>query len=247
MSNLALTCKACSQVIPADDVNLDTCLAKCRACNAVFEFAPQLETRERAARQAVPMPRNIVVAEGPGSLTILRKWKAGAIGFFFLVFAGFWNLIVSVFVVAAATGKEFKSESGTPVSGGFIWLFLTPFILVGLGTGYAALALLFNRTRVTIEGTRLQVEHRPFRWFGHQVLDASQIGQLYCTEYEAYKSNNQPVYRMCVTAQMKDGSRVALIKGIEDAAQAFYLEDLIERHLRVADRPVAEEYKRPPA
>jgi len=243
--SLAIKCKGCGQEIPADDVNIATGLAKCRGCNAVFEFSAQVEKQGRAEREPVPMPKNLVVAEGPGSLTVVRKWKAGSLGFFFLAFALFWNLIVSVFVVATLFGPGATWEgTDQKVSPSFMWLFLTPFILVGFGMGYAALALLFNRTRVSIEGDQVEVIHRPFRWFGNRRLDAREINQLFCTEYVAYKSNDQPQYRMCVNAILQDGAKLELIKGLEDAGQAFYLEDLIERHLRIPDRPVSGEHPR---
>lgn len=245
MSDLAVHCKGCGKPIPADDVNLSTGLAKCRACNAVFEFSAQVKEQGRAPRKAVPMPKNLVVAESPGSLTVVRKWKAGSLGFFFLVFALFWNLIVSVFVFAQLFGDGATWEgTDRKVSPAFIWLFLTPFILVGFATGYGALALLFNRTRISIEESQVEVVHQPFRWFGNRRLDAREINQLFCTEYVAYKSNDQPQYRMCVNAVLQDGARLELIKGLEDSGQAFYLEDLIERHLRIPDRPVSGEHPR---
>src|SRR5262245_24811824 len=244
MAELAITCKGCGKTIPADDVNLASGLAKCRGCNAVFEFTDQVKTQGRAPRQPVPMPKNMAVAEGPGSLTVVRKWKAGSLGIFFLIFALIWNLIVSVFVFATLFGKGATWEgSNEKVSPAFMWLFLTPFILVGLATGYGALALLFNRTRISIEGDQVDVVHQPFRWFGNRRLDAREINQLFCTEYVAYKSNDTPQYRMCVNAVLQDGARLELIKGLEDTGQAFYLEDLIERHLRIPNRPVHGEYR----
>jgi len=245
VSDLAVHCKGCGKPIPVDDVNINTRLAKCRGCNAVFEFTAQVREQVRAPRKPVPLPKNLVVAEGPGSLTIVRKWKPGSLGFFILAFALFWNLFVSVFVFAALFGGGATWEgTDRKVSPAFLWLFLTPFILVGFGMGYGALALLFNRTRVSIEENKFEVVHQPFRWFGNRRLDAREINQLYCTEYEAYKSNGLPQYRMCVNAVMRDGARLDLIKGLEDPGQAFYLEDLIERHLRIPDRPVSEEQPR---
>ena len=243
--SLAIKCKGCGREIPAGDVNIDTRLAKCLQCNAVFEISTQVADQSRGPRASVPMPKNMEVAEGPGSLTVVRKWKAGSLGFFFVVFALIWNLIVSVFVAAMFFGDGATWEgSDRKVSPAFMWLFLTPFILIGLGTGYASLAFLFNRTRVSIEGDQVEVIHRPFRWFGNRRLDAREINQLFCTEYVAYKSNDQPQFRMCVNAILQDGARLELIKGLEDTGQAFYLEDLIERHLRIPDRPVSGEYRR---
>ena len=236
---------SCRKEIPAEDVNLDTSLAKCMACHAVFDFTEQVRGGESAApakkrdRGEIPLPKNLIVAEGMQSLDIVRKWARGP-AFFFLFFSGFWNSIVLVFVVAAASGMM---KDGGDGFGWFIWVFLTPFILIGLGTGYAALALLLNKTTIKVEGTELKVSHGPMRWPGAKTLDAAQVGQLYCTEYVAYKQNNSPVYRMKVHAMMLDGSRVDLISGIEDVNQALYLEQILEKHLGIEDRPVRDEFK----
>src|SRR5688572_9753133 len=241
---MQISCKSCAKPIPADDINLDSGLAKCRGCHAVFEFAAQVKERSAPPRAPVPLPKNMSMAEGPSSLTIVRRWKFTPLLGFMMVFAGFWNLIVSVFVFAPLFGDGATWEgTDQKVSPAFMWLFLTPFILIGFGSGYATLALLLNRTRVSIEGMRLTVKHGPIPWFGNHVLDAAEISQLYCTQYVSHKSNNQEVHRMCVNALMSDGARIELVKGLEDAGQAFYLEQEIERHLAIEPRPVEGEFK----
>jgi hypothetical protein len=240
---MRVKCVSCKKEIPAEDVNLDTSLAKCRGCHAVFDFTEQVKDGspppKRRDRGEIALPKNLVVAEGMQSLDIVRKWARGP-AFFFLFFSGFWNSIVLVFVVAAASGMM---KDGGDGFGWFIWVFLTPFILIGLGTGYAALALLLNKTKISVEGTELKVSHGPMRWPGAKTLDAAQVAQLYCAEYVAYKQNNSPVYRMKVHAMMLDGSRVDLISGIEEVNQALYLEQILEKHLGIEDRPVRDEFK----
>lgn len=243
MSNLAIHCKGCGKPIPADDVDIKSGMGKCRLCNAVFAIGDQVVPQGKAVRGPIPMPRNIVVAEGPDSLDVVRKWKRGPIAAFFLIFALGWNSLVSVFVYAVASGMEFKSDSGEVASSTFLWVFLTPFILVGIGTGYAALGLLLNRTKVRVVEDKLTVRHRPIPWPGRHSLDANQINQLYCTEYVGHQSNGVLQYRMCVNALLHDGARIELIKGIEDAGQALYLEELIERNLQIRSRPIQGEFK----
>lgn len=245
---MRVKCVGCEREIPAEDVHLERVLAKCGACHAVFDFsdqvgkagAPPSEEKLKRDRGDIPMPKNLTVNEGMQTLDIVRKWGKGP-GCFLLFFSGFWNSVVSVFVVGAATGT-LKDEGGMG-PGCFIWVFLTPFILIGLGTGYAALALLLNKTTIKVEGNELSVRSGPLRWAGNKTLDASQISQLYCAEYVAYQQNKQPVYRFKVHAMMLDGSRVDLIPGCEDAGQALYLERLLERHLGIEDRPVKDEYR----
>jgi hypothetical protein len=232
---MQIRCVSCRKDIPAEDVNLDNALAKCRACHAVFDFRDQVKIATPIKkREPIPMPKNLVVTEGPRTLDIVRTWWRGP-GWFFLVFAGFWNILIFPHLVVGI-GSGTRPDPG-------IWLFMTPFILVGLGTGYVALAMLLNRTIIHVEGTELRVSHRPLPWWGAKQVDPTQMSQLYCSEYVAYKQNKRPQYRMKVHAVMRDGSRLDLLRGIEDAGQALYLEQLLEKHLGIEDRPVKGEYQ----
>lgn len=227
---MPIRCVSCRKDIPAKDVNLDHALAKCRACHAVFDFRDQVKTATpRKEREPVPMPTSLVVVEGPRTLDIVRKWGRRP-GYFFLFFSSFWNLVVASFVV----------NPGAP---GELWLFMTPFILIGLGTAYMALAMLLNQTIIQVEDSELRVSHHPLPWPGAKRVDPTQIRQLYCSEYVAYTQNKQPQYRMKVHAVMRGGSRLDLISGIEDAGQALYLEQLLEEHLGIEDRRVKGEYQ----
>lgn len=247
---MQIRCVSCRKDIPAEDVNLDNGLAKCRSCHAVFEFADQVRKSggggaaaapRKRQREPVPMPKNLAVAEGPQTLDIVRRWGRGP-GCFLLFFATFWNSIVSVFVVAAASGMMKEKGTGDPV-GWFIWLFLTPFIIIGVATGYTALAFLLNSTTIKVEGNELKIGHGPLRWPGAKSVDPSQISQLYCSEYVAYTQNRVPQYRFKVHAIMMDGSRMDLVGGLDDAGQALYLEQILEKHLGIEDRPVKDEYQ----
>ncbi len=240
---MQIHCRSCHAQILADDISLDLALAKCRQCHAVFDFTDQVKSeapppgKVKRDRGEVPMPSAFRVDESASGLTIVRTWARGP-AFFFLFFAGFWNLIVSIFVVAAA-GGGFQDESNGVW---FIWLFLTPFILVGLGTGWAALALLLNRTRIEVRKGELSVKHGPIPWPGAKTIRTDDLDQLYCTEYVAYTQNRVPQYRFALHALMKSGDRVKVAQGMEGPEQGVFLEQLLEKHLGILDRPVHGEH-----
>jgi hypothetical protein len=246
---MQVQCSTCRSKLPAEDVNIDTVLAKCRSCNSVFDFSDQVrlekipETKVKRDRGDIPLPRQIRVDDRGRTLEITRRWARGP-AFFFLFFSGFWNLIVSIFVVAFLSGmmRPTRNSSGQPPPW-FMGLFLTPFVLVGIGTGWAALALLFNTTRIRVVDRRLMVRHGPIWWPGKRDLDTSTLDQLYCEEYVAYTQNNVPQYRFQVQAICKDGSKLKLVRGMEDPGQALYLERLLEKHLGITDRAVRGEFQ----
>lgn len=235
---MQIRCRSCGETVPADDINLDKMLAKCRDCHAVFDFSDQVEgaPAKKRSRAEIALPKGLTVEDLGNDLKITRKWGR-SLGCFFFVFALFWNSVVSVFVVGAITGSM-KGEGA-----GFLPIFLIPFVLVGLGTGYAALGLLLNRTVIGLEGGRLSVRSGPIPWPGNKDVETTSIEQLFCIEYESYRQNNVPQYRFAVHAVTREGGKMKLITGMEQAEQALYLEQLLEKHLGIEDKPVRGELK----
>lgn len=240
---MKINCRSCNAVILAEDINLDKVLAKCRTCNAVFDFSAQVQTvappaKERRDRGEVPMPSAFRVDYAGHALTVTRKWGR-KLAFFFVLFSGFWNMIVSVFVVLAASGKFNEGPPGGP--GRFIWIFLTPFISIGLATAYLAVAFLLNRTWIEVRKGVLVVRHGPMPWPGGRTLKVDQLDQLYSNEYVAYSENNHPQYRTALHALTTTGDRIKLVPGMETPEQGVFLENLLEKHLGIKDRPVPGE------
>src|SRR5438045_961021 len=78
---MKLHCPECGAAIAAEDVNLATAMAKCRACANVFGFSGAVEA-ERGRRRAPDQPDTSLVARPPrmnvedfaGTLTIRWRW-----------------------------------------------------------------------------------------------------------------------------------------------------------------------------
>lgn len=233
---MEIRCESCREPIPADDVNLDTVLAKCRKCHAVFDFSGQVDrkdptpAKQKRDRGDIPMPKGFLVEDDGRTLEIVRRWAKGP-GCFFLFFSLLWNGILSIFIVVS-----FQKE--TPI---FVPLFLLPFVAVGFGTAYATVALFSNRTIIRVDGERLTVVSKPVPWPGKRDLESSSLDQLWCTEYVAYTQNDVPQYRFSVEAMLKDGTKLRLIRGLEEPDQALYLEGLLEKKLGIIDRPMGGE------
>ena len=80
---MKIACKSCGARVPADDVNIDNMLAKCRQCDAVFDISNQVHGREQQPsaplmdapsmhrrRPQVPLPPGIQVTrsgQAPGA------------------------------------------------------------------------------------------------------------------------------------------------------------------------------------
>lgn len=148
-------CRKCRGEIPPVDVNVGEGVAFCRACETLSRLSDILRESETADVDVNVLPRGCEVIDN-GVQTIVRasaRSLRGAMGAMFIVC--FWNGIVSIFVLIALAGTiqhvfgsvpqwfpapPFSSNGGPNQSPSamplgmvmFLWIFLTPFIAIGL-------------------------------------------------------------------------------------------------------------------
>lgn len=160
------TCPKCKRPLPNEDINVATDIAFCRPCNTAHQFSTLVH--------GVPLDTNIDFTRPPngawyssGSVETVVGATQRSIGTAIgaLLFGLFWNGILSVFIFVAvsATLSHFDFEApawfpkpemnGGPMGVGmtiFLWLFLTPFICVGLAMIFAFLSAAAGKTEVRI-------------------------------------------------------------------------------------------------
>ena len=237
---MQLNCRSCGKQIAAQDMNIDLAIAKCGACHAVFNFADQLGSKSgpTAARAAVPMPGGITIDEWGPDLTITRRWWSPV--FLFLVFfcIGWDSFLVFWYTMA------FGDAGGGPM-GWLMIVFPIAHVAIGVGLTYFTIAGFVNKTIIRTGGGQLTVRHGPLPWPGNRMISTDEVDQLYCTEHISRNSNNNnnnnnsTSYR--VNATLRDGTKAKLLSGLTEADQALYIEQKLEAHLNIEDRPVGGE------
>ncbi len=161
------TCPKCQRAIPATDVNVANDVAFCRACNSAHPLSGLVHEEAIAADVDVtrPPPGAWYRSTGFGAVIGATHRSLGT-ALAMLAFSLFWNGIVSVFVAVAIAstchllGWQLPDWFLSPkMKGGglpgwgmtiFLWLFLTPFIAVGLLLFGTFLSALGGRTEVRI-------------------------------------------------------------------------------------------------
>ena len=161
-----VSCPECQSEIPSIDINVSTDLALCRHCDTTHAFSELLQRRDlsREIKNAKP-PRGVrerATLHGI-SYGVSHRSLLGALGF--LAFSLFWNGIVSIFVLINLSStlnllgftppEWFPTPIMNEQSMGwgltlFLWLFLTPFLLVGAGVVGTFFMSLAGRTAVRI-------------------------------------------------------------------------------------------------
>lgn len=169
-------CPRCNRVILSDDINVAKDVAYCRGCNVAYSLGQLTHRAGLEAGVDLNRPPAGAWSRNDGGATVIgathRSLMAALGGLFISLF---WNGIVSVFVCLALVGTlqhmSIPIPHWFPMSAGkgdlekntmplglviFLWLFLTPFIAIGLGMIATSLSAMFGRTEVRIgnsEGT----------------------------------------------------------------------------------------------
>lgn len=142
------TCPKCSKVIVNDDINVANDVAYCRSCSLAHRLSVLINQAELV--DGVDFhhpPAGVNFSDSGLGMVVSATHRSFGTALGTLAIALFWNGIVSVFVLLAIAGTlrnlnvplpngfPAPNMNGSPMSLGmtvFLWIFLTPFIVVGL-------------------------------------------------------------------------------------------------------------------
>jgi hypothetical protein len=240
---MKLYCPDCGRLIRAEDVDLSTTVAKCRACDSVFNFRDAVRDEHRrgpAAKTAaattaaplLPTSARIRVEEFAGILRFRWRWFRGhhvALAFFCVA----WDSFLVFWYSAALSSRDVP------------WLmvvFPIAHVAVGVGMTYAVLTGFFNRTTVEVGHNQLRVWHEPLPWTGNCTIPTGRIMQLHCEQKRANNRSGISPNSYELWATLSDGRKVRLAGDFTDIAEPRMLEARIERWLNIAPREVVGEY-----
>jgi hypothetical protein len=218
------TCSRCGKAIPSEDVNVANDVAYCRACNLSHKLSELTEGSELDA--------GIDLNHAPAGAWYINDGREPVIGATHrslgtavgaLAFAVFWNGIVSVFVLLALAGTlrhlgialpywfPAPNMNGSPMSLGmtiFLWIFLTPFILIGLVMIGAFLSCVAGRTEVRLGNTGGVI----FTGIGslgyRRRFDASAVKDVRLDDKQWSDSDGRRQRKSCIVLETREGKLV---------------------------------------
>ncbi len=220
------TCSKCGRAIPSEDINVANDVAYCRACNVSHRLS---------ALTAGAELENDIDLHNPPSGAWYRNDGAGPVigathrslgaAVAALAIALFWNGITSIFVLLAlastlrhlGTGLPewfpAPNMNGSPMGVGmtiFLWIFLTPFIAIGVVMVGAFLSALSGRTEVRLK----QPDGLVFTGVGalgyRRRFDASAVKDVRIDEsqWSDRRGTRQP--KSCIVIETREGKQVKL-------------------------------------
>lgn len=230
---MKLYCPACNREILSADTNLVDKIAKCSGCNNIFSYADKLSFsgQDLQDRAAVGKPRSFKIERTSSGLQIVRTWFTPTV-IFLTFFCLFWNGFMMFWFSMALSKKAYMMALFGSLHGA-----------VGLGMLYAVLAGYFNKTYILITGNCLVVKHRPFPWAGEKNIPRQDLKQLYSKE-SAIKGENGYSHRYSVQVISKKGQVIELVSGLNSSEEALFIEQEVEKYLKIEDEPVRGEIQR---
>ena len=160
-------CPRCKRLIPSEDINVAKDLAYCRNCNLAQSLSALASgTVANDDVDLTQVPAGAWFRRDPDCVVVgaTNRSLGGAFGLLF--FALFWNGIVGMFVLLALSATlhqlgiglpswfpAFVAKSNSQPWGFiiFLWVFLTPFVAIGLAVLAGFLNCLAGRAEVRIQ------------------------------------------------------------------------------------------------
>jgi len=165
-SKLTPICPKCQQAIPADAINVAMDVAHCRSCNQARNLSDLVlgAWEPDVAVDLQNPPKGTWFRREVGLTVIGGTHRSLGAAIATLLFGLFWNGVVSVFVAFAlastvkllgvALPSWIPNLDGEQLGWGvtiFLWLFLTPFIVIGLAMIVAFFSAIGGKTEVRLE------------------------------------------------------------------------------------------------
>ncbi len=232
-------CPDCRQIIPADEINVAKDLAYCRSCNAAHSLSGLIESSHDLGPKLdlERPPSGAWYRRDPLAGVIIgathRTWGAAA-GYLAIALLG--NGIVSVFVLIALSGTlrhlgvvlpgwfPAPKMDGEDIGVGeliFLWIFLTPFIVVGTGMILGFLSSIIGRTEVRVLGTtgRAFVGVGPLGWSRRFPISA--VKAVVVSSKDWRDSEGAVQNKTQIEVQLSDGESVKFGSMLSDSRQRF--------------------------
>jgi len=222
---IEVCCPSCNSTIAAADMNIHDKVAKCGQCNVLLPLHNEINSlRQTLDLRPVSVPKtpvhrpvgiDIFRYKGELDFTFQESPNLGPIFFFLMMFI--FSLL--------ATFMHFTK--GIP-----IWILIGLWISTIINILYIAI---HSTTTLNIDDERLSIKKRPKKMSKDQIYLIQEIDQLYTK-----RSPDTGYHGVYLIVNSVEGQKHVHLASFETRSKAQYLEQEIEDHLGIIDRPVPE-------
>lgn len=241
---VTIRCNSCGEALAARLVDVQRLVATCESCHRVFDIRDQLPAPMGAmigARSrripAPPASIRVIGNDGDEGTASSRTHHVPRIAIEHRnsrTRAGPGALLCIFLCALLANWHRGRSGSEGAME-------VVVFLAFTVGTVilvYRTIAAILNHTRIEVAGDRLVVRDGPLPRSASCSVQTSDVEQLFCQE----NVSSRGVRAYSLNALLKNGTRMTLLGGINDADACIFLELELERCLGIDDAPVTGEY-----
>ncbi len=177
------------------------------------------------------LPQGIDLRENLDGLEIVRRWFS------------IQTILLTFFVIFWDGFLIFWYTQAINTSNTMMLVFPLLHVAIGVGLTYYVLAGYINRTYIRVDHSFLSIKHAPLPFPWNKTVDASDIKQVYSKE-RISRSRRGSSVTYEVHALTHSGRNLKLLNKLPNSEQALFMEQEIERFLRIQDVPVRGEIAR---
>jgi DNA-directed RNA polymerase subunit RPC12/RpoP len=222
----SLVCPSCGAKARVDALGEH---AVCEYCGNEQLLSPE---KQPVLRPEVAQPAEVRIMNDGRSAKLIQRWFS--FRFIFLAFFAFaWDAFL-VFWYGIALVADAP------------WImFVFPIVHLAIGAciTYCALAGFINRTILEVTPETLSIRFEPLPWIGKKKLRTSDLKQLYCKQKIVHHKGGYSI-RYTLYAVTAANTEMKLLGGLENPNTAIFMEQQLERWLKIKDRLVAGELPR---
>jgi len=224
-----IACPSCDHAIPAEDINIQDKIAKCGGCNAVFPFTLKIEALLNATppappKQTVLRPAGVDMYAYQDELEIVVQQPISVVDFLpWTIFP----IMPILFTVLSLNASDFPIPLFVSLA---TWL-------IGIYPIMNAINFKKHKIYMNMDDVYFNIEWRPKKFHKDKRILVKDIDQVYL------KENAEGYHQVTMIVNEVTGQKHIKLMALKSLSQARYLEQEIERYLKITDRSIPEEYK----
>lgn len=217
-----ISCPRCGESVPADHINIQDKIAKCGGCHAVFPFKLKMEEllNARKPKQTVLRPEGIDLYAYQNELEIAVGQEMSALD---VLPWTVWPIFPILFTIMFF-------QEGFPLA-------------IMLGSWMLGVFPIFNlinfskhKVYMTIDDVYFKIQRRPKKLVKDKQFLIRDIDQVYLKDYHG-------AYRVMMMVNQPTGQKAVVLMMVSSITKARFLEQEIEKYLKIEDREVEGEVK----
>ena len=222
-----VNCPSCSKSVGADNLNIQTNIAKCNSCDGIFSFSKHVEklSNQHTISQEILQPEGVEISRFRNELDISVEQSWSVFEIICVSFFPFLMVIITTVFIELNVSSDFN-----------IIFWLTSII------GYISYFFIRKRHKiyVHIDNHNLHIERRPKKLIRDKQYAIKDIDQVYIKNLTSGNGASS-IGLFLIINSIEGQKHVELIKSVNSRSKAKYIEQEIEKHLGIVDRRVPDE------